>query len=289
MPRCVACSQEFPDTVPVCPHCGIRVNPEPEAAAPAGGAPAKAADNGTVVVLIAAVVGVCVAGTCMLAILVALLLPAIQQAREAARRSQSKNNLKQIGLAMHNYHDTFNTFPPGGTFAEDKTPHQSWQTMILPFVDQAPLASQIDQNLPWTNPSNLPAFRNKIPAYLNPAFTDPSDLTDSTGLALSHYASNILLAGPNKAFQIRLITDGTSNTLLVGEVAPGFVPWGDPTNSRDPSLGIAKLPTNFGSNFTGGAHFLLCDGSVRFVSENISPSVLRALATPDGGEVVGEF
>ena len=83
------------------------------------------------------------------AVLVALLLPAVQQARMAARTVQSKNNLKQIGLAMHNYYDVYGMFPPGGIYTKNNEPYNSWMTSILPFVEQAGLYNQIDFNQPW--------------------------------------------------------------------------------------------------------------------------------------------
>lgn len=96
----------------------------------------------------------------IIAILIALLLPAVQQAREAARRSQCKNNLKQLGLAMHNYHDTFNLFPhnhgrveyPGNPINRDTTTHEmSWYVMALPYMDQAPLYNNMNFNLSGAN------------------------------------------------------------------------------------------------------------------------------------------
>ena len=90
------------------------------------------------------------------AVLVALLLPAVQQAREAARRSQSKNNMKQIGLAMHNYHDTYNHFP-AGTVENDGlevTERLSWMVSILPFLEQAALYNQIDMKEGFSSATN---------------------------------------------------------------------------------------------------------------------------------------
>jgi len=84
----------------------------------------------------------------IIAVLIALLLPAVQQAREAARRSQCKNNLKQIGLSLHNYHDVFNTFPPGyvdqGLNVAANQGHYSWSSTVLPYIDQAPLYNQMN-------------------------------------------------------------------------------------------------------------------------------------------------
>ena len=98
---------------------------------------------------------------------VLLLLPAVQGARNAARVTQSKNNLQQIGLALHNYHDVMTVFPPGGIYTEDETPYHSWQTMLLPYVDQEALYEVIDFDRPWTDPRNAPVFKTFVATFLN--------------------------------------------------------------------------------------------------------------------------
>jgi hypothetical protein len=113
-------------------------------------------------------------------------------------------------------------------------------------------------------------------------------MTTAEGFAATHYAGNQHVLIQNSELTIRDVTDGTSNTIVAGEVAGGFRAWGDPANVRDPGLGINGNPQGFGSSSPGGCHFLLMDGSVRFVSENIAPGVLKGLATPAGGENIGE-
>ena len=86
------------------------------------------------------------------------------------------------------------------------------------------------------------------------------------------------------------MTDGTSNTILAGEVSGGFMAWGDPENRRDPGNGFGTAPNQFGGpEAQRGVQMLLADGSVRFISENINPQTLKALASPDGKEQVGDF
>jgi len=154
------------------------------------------------------------------AVLVALLLPAVQQARAAAQRTQSKNNLKQIGLAMHNYHDVYNMFPPGGIYTKQDEPYNSWMTSLLPYVEQSGIYNQLDSKQPWTSPTNQPVFQIVVPNYLNPGI-DPQQSTVG-GLGAAHYAGNLQLLLKNKGRSLREITDGTSNTILAGEVSSGF-------------------------------------------------------------------
>jgi hypothetical protein len=238
-------------------------------------------DAKTIVILVLAGVGGLILLGCGGMML--LLLPAVQQARTAARTTQSRNNLKQIGLALHNYHDAYSLFPPGGVYAADGTPHHSWQTVILPYVNQAGLYNRINFNQPWTDPVNQGIFRTMIPTYVHP---EQPQMMSPAGVALSHYAGNKHVLFENSSTTIKSITDGTSNTMLAGEVAGGFKGWGDPSNVRDPADGVLGDNNTFGGNAPARGTFqiLLGDGSVRDVSVGISKDVLKALATPDGGE-----
>jgi prepilin-type N-terminal cleavage/methylation domain-containing protein len=110
----------------------------------------------------------------IIGVLVALLLPAVQQAREAARRSQCKNNLKQLGLAIHNYHDAFDQFPLimvhlAGLPANRVVNAQSWGAGILPYIDQAPVANIYSANVPFFHANNAAAIRTVIPTHLCPS------------------------------------------------------------------------------------------------------------------------
>jgi prepilin-type N-terminal cleavage/methylation domain-containing protein len=180
----------------------------------------------------------------IIAVLVSLLLPAVQQAREAARKTQCKNNLKQIGLALHNYHEVFNTFPMGYCSAmpyvdgaTDTANGWGWSALILPQLDQAPLYNQFNFGQPV---QKYAAINTKIPAYLCPSDTisgnsitirnaagtaittaapssyaavcggDESDTADPTGLGTFFRNSSIRMSA---------ITDGLTHTILVGERA----------------------------------------------------------------------
>ncbi len=238
-------------------------------------------------------------------VLVALLLPAVQQAREAARRTQSKNNIKQIMLAMHNYHDTFNKFPQGTVPNDDLEIEErlSWLVSILPFLEQAPLYDQVNMKAGWESEENSNWFKTVIPTYNHPNF--PVNKVD--GYGATHYLgmAGVGAKGPtleandpkagvfayNRATHMRDIRDGTSNTIAVGETTdPGPYAAGGKSTIRP----LVKQPyinggNGFGSKSVGGAQFGLADGSVRFISENIDPEVMEALSTINGGEVIGQF
>src|SRR6476661_8060061 len=105
----------------------------------------------------------------IIAVLVALLLPAVQQAREAARRSQCKNNLKQIGLALHNYHDVNGCFPPAYIADENGKPMHSWRVLILPYLDQAALHTEYNFSEPWDGPNNSRLLARRPAVYACPS------------------------------------------------------------------------------------------------------------------------
>lgn len=165
----------------------------------------------------------------IIAVLIALLLPAVQQAREAARRSSCKNNMRQIGLAVHNYESTHTIFPIGvlgttGSVAVGN-PLTTWQTLILPFVEQANVHSQYNFNVRFDDALNAAVVNRPVPVYL--CASQPSTGLVNNLYAPSHYAGNAGTAPggndglfyPLSAVRMGDILDGTSNTLAAGEIA----------------------------------------------------------------------
>ncbi|MCA9045805.1 MAG: DUF1559 domain-containing protein [Planctomycetaceae bacterium] len=233
---------------------------------------------GLIIIALGTVAGFCIIGC------VGLTILGVPAARQAARQTQSKNGLKQIGLALHNYHETYNMFPPGDVVREDGVSLGSWQARLLPYVDAAPLYQQIDFNEGWESAQNSHAYQQVVPAYRNPGvMTQPDPST-------SYYAGNVHMFPAHYGMSFQQVHDGASNTIAVGEVTHGFKRWGDPTNLRDPADGIGPTPTQFNGCWgKPGCQFLFVDGSAKFIDSDIDPTVLQALATPAGGEPLGDF
>lgn len=166
------------------------------------------------------VVGVCAA---VALLIVALLVPAILKAREAARRTQSRNNLKQIGLALHNYHDTQNVFPPGGVFNEDGVAFHDWTTFLRPYLDAFPWYAMTDWNRPWDDVQNADCFRSDLRMYL---FVNPSVpfVERADGLCVNHYAASQSVLFRNSSVSINDLKTGTSHRLLVADAFGQFLP-----------------------------------------------------------------
>jgi prepilin-type processing-associated H-X9-DG protein len=226
-----------------------------------------------------AIAGIILGGLGSTLIMAVLLLPAVQAAREAARRAQCVNNLKQIGLAMHNYQSVNNSFPPAWTSDRDGRPLLSWRVLILPYVEQSALYQEFHLDEPWDSPHN-----SRLASRMPSVYACPSDPTKSPGMT-----SYEVLVGPRtlfpggKATDLPQVTDGTSNTIMVAE-AKRPVTWSAPDdltpNPTLPNLGLGSL-------HPGGFNVAMADGSVRFFKLSIAQQVLSALITRDGGEVIG--
>ncbi len=207
--------------------------------------------------------------------------------REASKRNGSQNNVKQWTLGMDDYLDVHQTLPYGGTILPDGRLGHGWITQILPYIEYTELYEKIDFDKPWTDPKNEPVFKELVYPTRSPMLRqEPTH--NAGGLAPAHYAVNERVLPVGATITVAEITDGTSNTILLGEVNGNFRAWGDPINGRDPALGINKSPYGFGGRYRGvrGTVIGFCDGSARFIQDKIDPGVLRALSTPNGGEEV---
>jgi prepilin-type processing-associated H-X9-DG protein len=207
--------------------------------------------------------------------LVGMLLPAVQASREAARRMTSANNLKQIMLAMHNYHDTYKRFPSQAILDKDDKPLLSWRVAILPFLDQQQLYKEFHLDEPWDSPHNIKLLERMPELFRNPSNPPSPGITtylvpvgDGVGLG-------------SKGIKLNQIIDGTSNTLAVVDVnAELGVPWTKPDdfdiNQIDP-FDLFRLQ---------GSNVGFFDGSVRFLSSSIDLELLEAMMSYGGGETI---
>ncbi len=276
-----------------CASCGAQVTiPLAEAKPTAGGpAPRKPSAGGTAGVTIGVVIAI-VLGVVVVCggIMVALLLPAVQAARESARRMQCSNNLKQIALAMHNYHDTYKTMPPAAIKDEDGTPIRSWRVLVLPFVEQQAVHNRYDFNVPWDATENQFAVDLSIPLFHCPSDPDVVNMPAQTNY--------LLVTGPGTIFdgevepRFREVTDGLSNTVLAVERRGTGIRWSEPAD-----MDIETFVGLFGPNganknasgHVGGINVVMADGAVRFLSFQMDPNQARALATRAGGEMISGF
>jgi len=286
----------------------------------------------------------------IIAILIGLLLPAVQKVRESAARLKCQNNLKQIGIAVHSYHGAFNVFPYA---ALDRQPNEATATyvtgfiLIMPFLEQDNVAKQWDPKLPRNSTidgngdgvTNAGLQKMLIPTYTCPTMNPPSGplggaedraycsyLFNSgtedcqlyaywsfygmpappsfNGSVIPLYNLTTTPSSPNHATRMLSISDGTSNTLLVGET--DFKPRGTPSTEMGGIWAYGYIGYSFGSTFwpfnrhnntttvygafrsehPAGGNFAFSDGSVRFVSETIREDVYRAASTRAGSETV---
>jgi len=300
----------------------------------------------------------------IIAILIALLLPAVQQAREAARRSTCKNSLKQIGLALHNYEETHRIYPPGYiarnvAFNSNSTTETgtgfAWGVMLLPFLDQSPLYNKLNLDLDCTDASNIGLGSETVTIFRCPSDTAQSIFSITVGsntykLSSANYVGiygyGNMTSAPgnpvnkgilyrNSSVKMRDITDGSSNAVVVGErshqhkfvgstsIVESDSTWFAAIPGGERSAGMMMMPmmmegpaslilghvgqgqgtamemhhppnttnhiANFSSRHEGGAHFLMGDGAVRFLSENMNYDTFRFLGTINDGNVLGEF
>jgi hypothetical protein len=225
---------------------------------------------------------------------IGLLLPAWSSAREAAFRVQCANNLKQIGLALHNYHDVYGCFPPAYVADKDGKPMHSWRVLILPFIEEQRLYQAYRFDEPWDGPNN-----RKLAAPMPNVYACPSQ--HRTSRQPPTHSSYVAVVGPRTAWpgdrprKLSEITDGTSFTLLVMEAGKGGVPWMAPRDpdaaeaiqlvtSDDMDLLGGHVEEDFFFEYLRGRQGVLADGSVRVLSHGMGQEMWEWLFTIDDGK-----
>ncbi|MEZ6049451.1 MAG: DUF1559 domain-containing protein [Planctomycetaceae bacterium] len=194
-----------------------------------------------------------------------------------------RNQFRKLGDATRDYHEELH-FLPGYQQTEASTPYpHSWQTHLLPYLNQKELSRKVRMDLPWNHPENKPVFTTPVSPYSD-RYQEQSLIDDQTGYALTHISGNSHLFTHPERYSIESIPDGASNTILAGEIKENLPPWGKPGNWRDPMLGINKSPHGFGRHGSNRVYFLMADGSVQSFNEDVPPQIFKALSTPAGGE-----
>lgn len=247
----------------------------------------------------------------VIGVLLALLLPAVQAAREAGRRASCGNNLRQIGIGLHDYHALYGSFPPGCTdrMRKPTKPDKwlAWSTLILPFLDQENVYRQYNVNLRYDDPQNQEAASHVLAVYLCPSTshrtTDRQEATSRNGRACTDYGGMFghklpgVIATNNgvliweRAISIAQIHDGASHTIIVAEdTGRGSAwdgEWANGENIFDEHTRPNTLQDNeMWSDHPGGVQLLLCDGAVRYLRETVAQEVLRALCTRASRDLV---
>jgi prepilin-type N-terminal cleavage/methylation domain-containing protein/prepilin-type processing-associated H-X9-DG protein len=272
----------------------------------------------------------------VIGVLIALLLPAVQMAREAARRSSCSNHLRQLGIGLQNYHQAHGVFP--SAYLADQTnwtgPHWSWSTFVLPYVEQQGLyealavsTKEFGYGASFAPP--CPLTQVALDVFVCPSDAGPplnpcksfhaksnyrgvEGTQDSVSTTYAGLADQDGMLYLNSNLSMAAITDGSSNTLIVGECrldpsGQGYVGtlWAGMRGSQegvvyisdafwcvnsDPAYSIdGQADQAFSSYHPGGAQFVFCDGSVHFLQQTIDGDTLERLAARNDGQPVGEY
>lgn len=203
------------------------------------------------------------------------------QTASSAKQYDAVNRLSSVSMEASNYFgDGTSSWMPKD---ENSQPLHSWMAMALMFNWQGGVTQFIDYQKPWDDPANRDAFSRRVKDYESPFQKLPRKNAD--GYALAHIAGNVHVFGAAGVQPEANFKDGTAQTILAGDAAGNFEPWGKPRTDRDPALGINRSKAGFGGPWAGGgAMMVFADGSVRMMSSETSPETLRALATPAGND-----
>lgn len=207
------------------------------------------------------------------------------------------SNLTVIGDALNAFHDEQSRYPSGGTFVDSaeglSVGMHGWMTDLLPYLGHSDIAGQINRDVPWSDPMNATPMQTRIDVFLTPG--NPYELT-TTGHAPAHFAGvgghvstefgtgNLGVFGQNSRVTRDDVIDGLSQTMVAGEITQSLPAWGEPDNWRSTGTGLNHSPHGFGNAAGTGAHFLMADGSVRFLSNRVSHRTLQRLSTRNGSE-----
>jgi prepilin-type N-terminal cleavage/methylation domain-containing protein/prepilin-type processing-associated H-X9-DG protein len=243
----------------------------------------------------------------IIGVLIALLLPAVQKVRSAADRTRCQNNLRQIGIALHAYHNIYNTFPPGGLefrpLGNTTNRQLAWCIFILPYLEQEPLYRKLDLTKAFDSAENAEGAAAVLPVFLCPATPRATYLYQGRGLTDYGGIFGQAITGPDNPpngtmlfdlpISIPMITDGTAYTLMIAEdTQRSDGQWINGLNLFDVSCPINQGPIydpDIHSDHPGGANGLFADGAVHFLRASLDLRTLAAIVTRAGGETVTDF
>lgn len=216
----------------------------------------------------------------------ALLVPMYRVAMREARQMESQNNLRQIAIALHNYHDTYSQFPPAYTLDAAGKPAHSWRVLIVPFIEKSTLLMRYNFGEPWNGPNNR-KLAAKAPSYFRSPFDNsPRDKT-----------SYVAIVGPGTMWpgesstSLTDLTDGPSHTVMVVELINSDIHWMEPRDVRGEDVAAVwsdpkHKPPRMDDWETGYAFVAYADGSVDWLERDVALERLKALISPAGGEPV---
>ena len=268
-----------------CKNCGkpitvtVPVSADHSMAAPTKGGGTKSMTG------IAVVIGFATLALCGLPIVLALLLPAVQMSREAARRIECGNNLRQIALAMNSYHSIYHSYPPAYLTDAAGRPMHSWRVLLLPYMNAQYLYDQYDFSQPWDSPVNQALAARMPESFHCPTAFSPSGPSETSYVVVvcdDHVdAAQLATMFPGaRALELGSGFDPPQNTILVVESTDHSVNWLEPSD-----VTVDQLLQD-STHHPGGFNAAMADGSVRFISKSVSPERLRGLLSPAGNESI---
>jgi prepilin-type N-terminal cleavage/methylation domain-containing protein len=243
----------------------------------------------------------------IVAVLCGLLVPAVQKVRASAAKAQCLNNLKQLGLALNAHHTQYQRFPVGCTewrAGHDLTKRQlAWSVYLLPFVEQKNVYEQLDLSKAFDHAANATAAATALSVFRCPTTTSKPATVQGRGACDYGGIYGQRITGPqnvpqglmvhDKVIRDKDVPDGLSTTLAIGEDTKA--PDGQWINGRN--VFEQAFPINQGPAFDNelrsdhfqGSHGVFADGAAKFLNQRMSTTVLAALCTRNGGEIVGDW
>lgn len=296
-------------TIPfTCPHCGVQTDVFDQYAGQSGPCvscgrnvtipfPSTASDQSpsgeernlgsrtrTVLIVLAITSGAIIATTILVAVLVALVVPAVTAARRSAQLETCSGNIEAITTALLSYHDEFGHFPPAYVAGRDGKPRHSWRVTILPYLGYQHVYDQYDFSQPWDSPHNMSLMSSMPPEYACPSDPDAKSTFET---------SYMVVVGPRTAFpgescvSCSDITDGVESTILVVETPTSGALWLEPADLDATRMVFqvnGRVGVEIGSHHDGGAHVATADGQAMFLWDASPPEDLRGMTTTNGGE-----